>query len=65
MLQRVIGEPLRDIENCINQCQKDADLTLERLILTIIKCQVNYDCYYNELHSVIKILYPCILKCVQ
>jgi hypothetical protein len=65
LILRVIGEPLRDMENCVNECQRRADLTIERLIKTVLKCQVDFDCYYNELHEVVKVLYPCLMKCMQ
>lgn len=62
--QKNIGEPLEIVQQCISKCIDSADLTLIRLITTVFKCTTNQECYMTELQTVLRILVPCVQKCV-
>lgn len=62
--QKYIAEPLEQVQNCVSVCIDKADLTVTRLIAAIFKCRTDVECYVTEIQVVLRVLIPCIQKCV-
>jgi hypothetical protein len=61
---RVIAEPLRLVQECVEKCYERANITWSRLITAIFKCRLDQECYMAEITSILRIVVPCTQACV-
>jgi len=62
--EEIIRNEVRRREACVQKCVDDADLTPERVIRTIMKCRIDFQCYLTEIRTVMETLGPCITRCM-
>jgi hypothetical protein len=60
----IISNEVRRRESCVAKCVEDADLTPERVIRTIMKCRIEFNCYLEEIRKTMESLGPCIQRCM-
>jgi hypothetical protein len=62
--EEIIRNEVRRREACVSKCVEDADLSTERVIRTIMKCRLEFQCYLDEIRGVMDTLGPCIARCM-
>lgn len=62
---RILSEEARRRQECVEACVEEADLTPERLIRTVMKCGLDFNCYMQEIEETMQSLAICIQGCIM